>query len=234
MWTVVVTGGIGSGKTAVTKMLAQLGAVRFDADQVVRELLQESAVLAQLAQRWGRELLQLEVADLRRVLAGKLFQSAADRQYLERLLHPLVSQRLVKMQHQHQLQHQPQLLQPLPAASPCGGYLAAEIPLYYQMEHPPRVDRVLAVICSNPTLRNTRLLAARPYLTQQQIQQFQAAQLPDALYAAQADDLIDNNGTIIQLQQRVTDLHVQYLQLALVASGHQTNFLDKTSQNNAN
>ncbi|MEN0109153.1 MAG: dephospho-CoA kinase [Planctomycetota bacterium] len=93
-----VTGGIASGKSFVAWQLAELGATVLDADRHARAALEEPAVRAALAKRWG-EAIVLPGGEIdRRAIADRVFgdddAATAERRFLEGLVHPVVRERL--------------------------------------------------------------------------------------------------------------------------------------------
>lgn len=197
MWSVILTGGMGSGKSTVAKMFEELGAIFFNADAVVRELLLEDGVHQRLVERWGNDIVDQDPLTIRRCLRVKLLSSVTDRQWLEELLHPLVVQRLAEFQQKENV---------------AGRYLLAEIPLYFQMKKPPRADRLLVVECP-VKVRVERLRSYRPDLTELQIRQFVSLQSTKRADTARVDDVIDNNCSLAELRQQVLALHLRYLSL---------------------
>lgn len=86
-----LTGGIGSGKSTVSELLASRGAVIVDADVVVREVQQPgSPVLAQLAERFGGDIITAEGALDRQALANKAFGDPEALKALNKIVHPAV------------------------------------------------------------------------------------------------------------------------------------------------
>lgn len=93
-----LTGGIASGKSHVAGLLAERGAVVLDADQHAREVADLPEVREALVERWGDSVLDADGRLDRGAVAGRVFgadeASAADRAFLERLIHPRVRERL--------------------------------------------------------------------------------------------------------------------------------------------
>ncbi len=88
-----IVGGIGSGKSTVARVFADLGCVVSDSDASVREILREPAVIAQLVQWWGDEILTPDGSVDRSRIAQIVFDRPFDRRQLEGLIHPMVHQR---------------------------------------------------------------------------------------------------------------------------------------------
>jgi dephospho-CoA kinase len=85
-----LVGGIGSGKSLVGSMLADLGCLVCHSDELARSALADPAVRDELVRWWGREVLDPSGAVDRRAVAGKVFPDPAERKRLEALLHPRI------------------------------------------------------------------------------------------------------------------------------------------------
>ena len=86
-----ISGGIGCGKSTVSRALERRGFRRLDSDQIVREqVLVAPAVIAAIRGRFGAEVLTTEGAVNRPALASKVFGDDAERIWLEELIHPVV------------------------------------------------------------------------------------------------------------------------------------------------
>ena len=85
-----LAGGIGSGKSLVAGELGRLGAEALDADRMVHALLCEKPVIAKVARRFGRGILDASGSIDRRALAGVAFRTRKSIRDLEKLLHPAV------------------------------------------------------------------------------------------------------------------------------------------------
>ena len=95
MLVIGLTGGIGSGKSTVAAIFQQLGVPVIDTDLLSREVVEPGEpALDSIAAHFGRDILdaggRLDRARLRQIV----FAEPAQRQWLERLLHPLITQRL--------------------------------------------------------------------------------------------------------------------------------------------
>jgi dephospho-CoA kinase len=87
-----IAGGIGSGKSFVAQLFGELGCLVISSDDQVREAYRDSTVIATLRQWWGDEVLTLAGEVNKRVIAAKVFGQPAERERLEKLLHPMVNQ----------------------------------------------------------------------------------------------------------------------------------------------
>ncbi|MCZ6925535.1 MAG: dephospho-CoA kinase, partial [Rickettsia endosymbiont of Ixodes persulcatus] len=95
MFTVALTGGIASGKSTVARYFAELGVNIIDADQIGRELIDNSSeIRSQLVARFGASLLKKNETIDRDKLRAIIFAHPKDREWLEWLLHPLIYQEI--------------------------------------------------------------------------------------------------------------------------------------------
>ena len=96
-----LTGGIASGKSTVSEMLRQLGAVVIDTDQIAREVVQPGSPAVQaLHERYGDAILHPDGALRRERLGEIVFASPEEKNWLEQLLHPLIKKRAEELAQQ--------------------------------------------------------------------------------------------------------------------------------------
>jgi dephospho-CoA kinase len=196
MFVVGVTGGIGSGKTAATNCFQALGIDIVDADLASRVVVEPGTdALQQIAEHFGPQILQpdgtLDRAALRRIV----FQEPAAKQWLERLLHPLIGREI-----QRQLQA---------AASP---YVILVSPLLVEAHQNLFCNRILVVDVPEDTQLQRTVI--RDNNDPEQVRRIIASQASRAQRLQQADDILENNGSLEQLHTQVEDLHQRYLKLA--------------------
>jgi len=191
-----LTGGIGSGKSAAARMFAAHGICIADTDQAAREVVAPGQpALAAIARHFGRQVLTADGSLDRKAMRQLVFANPAERQWLEQLTHPLIRQ-LVEQQ--------------LAAAS--SPYAILVSPLLIESGQHQRVQRVL-VIDLAPELQIERTLA-RDSVSAEQVTAIMQAQLGREQRLACADDIIDNSGSMTELEQQVARLHDKYLSLA--------------------
>jgi dephospho-CoA kinase len=196
-----LTGGIASGKSAVSARLAELGAGIVDTDAVAREVVMPGTPgLEQVIECFGQAILLADGTLNRAALRDRIFADGEAKADLEAILHPLIRSRTLKL-----------------AAVTPGPYLVFVVPLLFESGFDALVDRVLVVDCP-PELQLERLMQ-RDQETEESARRAIAGQLDRDTRNAQADDLIDNSGTLAELLQAVDALHVQYLDLAAARTG---------------
>ena len=200
MLTVGLTGGIGSGKSAVTRLFEDLGVPVIDADQASREVVKPGQpALQQLAQRFGDQIIDSRGELLRKALREIVFTDEQARKDLEAILHPLIRQRID--------QQLGELSDP---------YAVLAIPLLIETGASYQVDRILVVDCS--ASEQIRRVSNRDGVSEAQVEAILATQASREQRLKAADDVIENSGTIEELKPRVAALHRKYLELAEQAS----------------
>ena len=196
-----LTGGIASGKSAVTERFRELGVPVIDADVASRSVVEPGKPgLAQVVQRFGAGVLDANGQLDRRALRNLIFKDSSLRQALDSILHPLIRAEMERE-----------------AAQAQGPYVVMAIPLLVEGgSSAKRVDRVL-VVDADETLQIQRL-QARDGSSEDQARAILASQASRAARLRMADDVLSNSGTVADLRQSVDRLHEQYLQLAQTSS----------------
>jgi dephospho-CoA kinase len=187
-----LTGGIGSGKSAVADEFRRLGAPVVDTDEIARELVAPgSDALNAIVATFGTDVLTDSGRLDRAALRTRAFASAGARRRLEAILHPRIRD-TVKARLER-------------VSAP---YCIVVIPLLFETGFRDLVDRVLVVDASEP-VRIERLLLSRE-LTRAEIESIMAAQVTQEQRRAGADDLIDNDGSREELGTKVAVLDRLY------------------------
>jgi dephospho-CoA kinase len=194
-----LTGGIGTGKSTVSRLLAELGAVVIDADAIVHELQAPgSPVLAEIAGALGADVLDATGALDRACVAERVFRDPAQRQRLNAIMHPRVGAEMARRSEAARR-----------AAVPL---IVMDIPLLFETR--PR-DRAAArggadatVLVYAPRAVQIERTVARDGCTREQAEQRIAAQLPIDEKRALADHVIDNGGALIDTERQVRELFV--------------------------
>jgi dephospho-CoA kinase len=183
-----LTGGIGSGKSTVADELARRGAVIIDADQLAREVVEPGTPgLAQIVARFGNRVLIDGRLD-RAALAKIVFADPQVRQELESIIHPAVRRRAAELE----------------AAAPSRSIVVHVIPLLVETGQAANFDVVVVVDVESETQLG-RLLA-RAELSAEEARSRIAAQANRAQRLAAANVVLDNNGSLVELQAQLDDL----------------------------
>ncbi len=193
-FTVGLTGGIGSGKSAATERFAALGATIVDTDLIAHRLTAPGgAAIAAIRQAFGEGVISTDGSLDRGAMRARVFAEPAARQQLEAILHPLIRAESAR--------------QCLAAPGP---YVVMAVPLLVESgTYRQRCDRVCVVDC--PEALQIERVRTRSGLDETQIRAIMAAQASREERLAAADDVIDNGGTLEALQQQVDRLHLRYL-----------------------
>ena len=196
VFTVGLTGGIGSGKSTVAGIFAELGVEIIDADLAAREVVEpSSAALDAIRARYGEEILTAEGTLDRPRMRKLVFADEAERVWLEDLLHPLIDECIRQR-----------------IASCESAYCMLVSPLLLETSQRRRVDRVLVVDVSRQTQLQRGLL--RDQGERATIEAIIDAQASREERLRAADDVIDNDGAKDALAARVRELHARYLSLS--------------------
>lgn len=175
-----LTGGIGSGKSAVAGLLAQHGARVIDADAVAREVVaRESAGLAEVVDEFGPEILGAD-GDLDRARVAEIvFTDPRARERLNAIVHPLVAARIEAMLDENSQ----------------GGVVVYDVPLLVEASVQDRHEFDLILVIEAPEeLRIKRLVRDRG-LTEEQVRARISSQASDEQRRAVADVVLVNDGS---------------------------------------
>lgn len=195
-WILGLTGGIGSGKTAAAEHFAALGVHVVDADQASRWVVEPGQpALAQLAEHFGGGVLTTAGHLDRAALRARIFADAAERRWVEALLHPLIGQAIEQSL--------------AGATSPYAIYAA---PLLVETGQRRGARRVLVI--DAPVALQLARTQARDGVSAAQAQAILAAQASREQRLAAADDVIVNDRDLAWLHSEVDRLHAFYLSLA--------------------
>lgn len=191
-----LTGGIASGKTAVAHAFERRGVPVIDTDQLARDVVEPGRpALAAVVAALGAEVLGPDGRLDRRRLRARVFADPAERRRLEAILHPAIRTELAER-----------------IASVRAPYVVIAIPLLVENALQHTVDRVLVVDVPRET-QLARLLA-RDGETPEGAAAILAAQATREARLAVAHEVLENTGSLAELDARVADLHARYLALA--------------------
>ena len=199
-WTVGLTGGIGSGKSAVSDRFAALGIAVVDTDVIAHELTAAGGgAIAAIGATFGPGFVGADGALDRSRMRSAVFSDPSERKRLEAILHPMIrgeSDRRIK------------------AAG--SAYAVLAIPLLVESGiDRERIHRVLVVDCTEDA--QVARVMRRSRLAEDEVRRIIAAQASRDRRLAAADDVIDNSGTLAELDLKVDALHRRYLEMALLA-----------------
>ncbi|MHA4817383.1 dephospho-CoA kinase [Streptomyces aculeolatus] len=189
MLTVGLTGGIGAGKSAVSRLLASYGAVIVDSDRIAREVVEPGTPgLAAVVAEFGDGVLAADGSLDRAKLGGIVFADADRLRALNAIVHPLVRDRSAALQE---------------AAGP-DAVVVNDVPLLAENDLAGLYD-VVVVVDAAPATQLDRLVRLRG-MAEDEARARMAAQATREQRLAIADIVVDNDGTQAELAERVQKL----------------------------
>lgn len=196
MFVVGITGGIGSGKSAVTSRLAAKGIDVVDADVAARTVVEPGTPgLAAIAAHFGDAVLQEDGCLNRAVLRERIFNDPDQRRWLEQLTHPLIGEEIHRQ---------------LSAAN--SPYAVLSSPLLLESSQHALADCI--VVVDVPEALQIARTMARDNNREDLVRRIMAAQLPREKRLQGADIIIDNSAPLDTLDERVAALHEDLLSRA--------------------
>ena len=203
-----LTGGIGSGKSTVADIFADLGARVVDTDVIAHELTgSQGAAIPEIAEVFGHSVLRAEWGLDRAAMRRLVFSDPSARSRLQAILHPMI--RRESEARCLSASGAPYVLLVVPLLLESGGYRQ-------------RVDRILVVDCDEG-VQVTRVMA-RSGLTDEEVRAIMTTQASRAERLAAADDVLENTQGRENLRARIDTLHQRYLELA--GARHNANILN--------
>jgi dephospho-CoA kinase len=193
MLRVGLTGGIGSGKSAVSERLTALGAVIIDGDKAARAVVEPGTPgLARIVETFGAGVLTPEGTLDRPKLAAVVFADDAARGKLNAITHPLIHEHIKAAEE---------------AAIAAGGpdtIVVHDIPLLAEGQR--AADFAVVIVVDVPAELQVERLTAQRGMTEEQARARMAAQATREQRLAIADIVIDNSGTLADLDRRVAEV----------------------------
>ena len=194
-----LTGGIGCGKTTVSKLFEQLGVSVIDADETAHQLVEPGQpALQAIVKIFGANIVNADGSLNRSTLRDIVFSDTAKKKQLESILHPEVFSMIQKTIDKFEKP-----------------YCIVCIPLLFETGKTGFVDRILVVDC--PVSNQVQRIILRNGLDQNRIMSIINSQVDREYRLKHADDVIDNSGDGIGLAEQVKKLHNFYVSIS--ASG---------------
>ncbi len=192
-----LTGGVASGKSTVSAILVELGAVLIDADALAREVVAKgTAGLDAVVAEFGTGLLGPDGELDRSAMGALVFSDVGARRRLEAIVHPLVFERIVELESQ----------------APADALVVHDIPLLAESGRADTFDSVI-VVHAPAELQISRMMGDRGW-TREEAESRIAAQASAEERLALAAHVIDNTGSLEDLRRQVEVIHASLLESA--------------------
>jgi dephospho-CoA kinase len=180
-----LTGGIAAGKSEALKAFARLGAATLSSDAVVHELLEGEPLRGRLEERWGPEVV-VEGKVNRAKIGEVVFADPEELTWLESQIHPLVRERTAEW------------LTSLPADTEVA---VVEVPLMFEVGSDKVFDATVSILTADEVRRERA--AARGHAL---VDEREARQLTQTEKAERADHVIENDGSVEDLERALSGL----------------------------
>jgi len=192
-----LTGGIGSGKTTVSNLFESLGVPIIDTDVIARELVDNNlSVLAEITDAFGKIILDDNGLLDRNKLAKIVFSQEQKKQQLEKILHPKIRLEVEKaIKIYREKLNRPQ-------------YIIIVIPLLFETNFHQLIDKILVVIANEEN--KIKRIIQRDDRPPEEILSIIKSQVNDSKRISNADDIIENNSDIKELEAKIQELHHKF------------------------
>lgn len=196
IFTLGITGGIGSGKTSVSNFFAEFGVDIIDTDIIAHELCKpDGLAIPLISSHFGIEFIQDDGALNRSKMRELVFANSQAKQQLENILHPLIRQQTELMLSQS-----------------TGLYAILVIPLLIESKQwVERLDRILVIDCEEET--QIKRVMQRNAFSREQVTKIMSTQVSRHERLQYADDVINAENDFAHIRHQVELLHSKYVDL---------------------
>lgn len=203
--TIGLTGGIGSGKSAVCDLFSDFGIPIIDTDQIAREVVQpNSPGLVEIAKQLGQQFITKQGELNRPKLRETIFKDPQKKQILESILHPLIRQTMLD-----------QITLLKQATDRTYPFILVAIPLLVEgikdNQKPDYLDEIWVVDCSEQTQLDRA--SQRDQQTRQDIEAIMSQQASRDQRLKWADRVIKNQAGLVELKQQITQVMQTFKQV---------------------
>lgn len=201
---IALTGGIGSGKSEAARLFEKLGIPVIDTDVIAHNLTAPCMpILAEINRIFNANFLTTDGALDRAKLRAHIFEKDEERLKLEALIHPAI--------YQHALV---QLTENANKSHPA--YQILVIPLLFESNRYQGIASKTLVIDCDESLQIQRAMA-RSQLTEAEVKKMMSAQLPRLTRCSLADEVIENNGSLTELTEKISQFHKKFIKTCIVS-----------------
>lgn len=194
-----LTGGIGSGKTAVSDLLAKLGAGIVDTDLIAHQITApHGAAISAIKKHFGSDFIAADGSLDREKMRTLVFTDPAARKSLEAITHPLIRTETIRQASQLERDGVHYLVFVVPLLLESGSWMTL-------------IDLLVVVDC--PTETQIQRVMQRSNLPREDVERILMAQASRAERLKHADMVIENQGSLKDLEVEVQSLHQKILQI---------------------
>ncbi len=190
-----LTGGIGSGKSTVAQLLRNNGIAVIDADEVAHMVTKKSGPgFGPVVSEFGPDIVGADGEIDRRKLGQVVFANAVKLEKLEKILHPLIAAKVKELRED--------------LAQKGRMFAVYDVPLLFEKKMQKQFDEIIVVFCS--TDNQIRRAMERTGLSEKEIRERLMAQIPLTEKLKEASRMIENDGTLAELEARVKKLAASF------------------------
>jgi dephospho-CoA kinase len=201
MLIVGLTGGVASGKTAVSQILKEEGAYIINADQIARELvLPHKPAWSELIRAFGQEILQEDGSIQRKKLADKVFADPKQRKLLNQILHPRIKEEMDR--------RAKEIGEKDPEA-----IVVIDAPLIIELGDHREMDKLIVVTSTQP--QQIERLKDRDGTNPEEALRIVSSQMPLKEKLNFADYVIRNEGSMEEMKKRAKEIFQELKKVAL-------------------
>jgi dephospho-CoA kinase len=194
-----LTGGIGSGKTAVSDLLGELGAGIIDSDLISHQITAAGGkAIPLIAKAFGADFIDLQGALIRSKMRTLVFENPGARKVLEQITHPLIQEETAKQAFELAKSGVPYLLFVVPLLIESGSWIKL-------------IDYLVVVDCPEET--QIQRVMHRNNMTHLEVENVLKAQTSRNTRLAAANAVIENQGSLDELKSEVLNLHQKLLKI---------------------
>lgn len=191
-----LTGGIGAGKTTVAEIFGQLGAVVISSDALAREAINRPEVMEVLGQWWGRSIFDSQHTVDRHRISQIVFSDPAERERLEKLIHPIVAELRAKKIGELARQKDVRAI-------------IIDSPLLYE-SHLDQVCNAVVFVDTDLEIRKGRSEKGRNWAAGE-LERREKTQMPLDTKRQRADYICTNNSSLSDLRKQVNQIFADVL-----------------------
>ena len=190
-----LTGSIASGKSTVSSMLKRKGYPIVDADEIARLVVEPgTSVIQKIREEFGQEVLKEDGSLNREKLGERIFGDQKDRDKLNAIIHPAIRAEMLRQKETH--------------LANGANTVVMDIPLLFESKLQSFVDKIIVVSVASETQK--KRLISRNELTEKEAENRIKSQLSMDFKEANADAVIDNNGTLEETEKQLQSILIKW------------------------